>query len=93
MFDERGIEIPFPHQTLYFGVDREGKAPPLHMVRDGKGTDEQPAQDTPAAAGGAKTGGEPPAIEAKPKRRTRKKGEVEGKNMPDVDEGPDAEDR
>ncbi len=28
-FDERDIEIPFPHQTLYFGVDKDGKAPPL----------------------------------------------------------------
>lgn len=27
-FDEHGIEIPFPHQTIYFGVDKEGKAPP-----------------------------------------------------------------
>jgi small conductance mechanosensitive channel len=27
-FDELGIEIPFPHQTVYFGTDRDGKAPP-----------------------------------------------------------------
>jgi small-conductance mechanosensitive channel len=27
-FDELGIEIPFPHQTIYFGADKEGKAPP-----------------------------------------------------------------
>lgn len=30
-FDEKGIEIPFPHQTIYFGVDREGKAPPARL--------------------------------------------------------------
>ena len=23
-FDERGIEIPFPHQTVYFGTDKTG---------------------------------------------------------------------
>ena len=34
IFDERGIEIPFPHQTIYFGEDRDGKAPPLHISRD-----------------------------------------------------------
>lgn len=34
IFDARGIEIPFPHQTIYFGEDKEGKAPPLHMVAD-----------------------------------------------------------
>src|SRR5699024_7073525 len=26
-FDRAGIEIPYPHQTLYFGEDREGHAP------------------------------------------------------------------
>lgn len=26
-FDERNIEIPFPHQTIYFGEDKNGNAP------------------------------------------------------------------
>jgi len=26
-FDENNIEIPFPHQTIYFGEDKQGKAP------------------------------------------------------------------
>ncbi len=30
-FDELGIEIPFPHQTVYFGVDRDGTAPPARV--------------------------------------------------------------
>jgi moderate conductance mechanosensitive channel len=30
-FDELGIEIPFPHQTLYFGADKQGRAPPAHV--------------------------------------------------------------
>lgn len=30
-FDELDIEIPFPHTTLYFGVDKQGKAPPAHI--------------------------------------------------------------
>lgn len=30
-FDELGIEIPFPHQTIYFGTDREGNAPAAHL--------------------------------------------------------------
>lgn len=34
VFDERGIEIPFPHQTIYFGVDKKGEAPPLHVATD-----------------------------------------------------------
>ena len=27
IFDERGIEIPFPHRTIYFGEDKNGNAP------------------------------------------------------------------
>ncbi len=34
VFDERGIEIPFPHQTLYMGEPKQGKAPPLHISID-----------------------------------------------------------
>jgi small conductance mechanosensitive channel len=31
-FDAEGIEIPFPHQTIYFGEDRSGKAPPVRVA-------------------------------------------------------------
>ncbi len=30
-FDELGIEIPFPHQTIYFGEDKAGNAPPANV--------------------------------------------------------------
>jgi len=30
-FDAAGIEIPFPHLTLYFGQDKDGTAPPGHL--------------------------------------------------------------
>jgi small conductance mechanosensitive channel len=32
-FDERDIEIPFPHRTIYIGQDKEGKAVPLRVAR------------------------------------------------------------
>lgn len=32
-FDEKKVEIPFPHRTLYFGEDKEGEAPPLRTMR------------------------------------------------------------
>lgn len=35
-FDERGIEIPFPHRTVYMGEPKEGSAPPLHVDIDPK---------------------------------------------------------
>ncbi len=31
IFDERGIEIPFPHRTLYMGEPKQGAAPPLDV--------------------------------------------------------------
>jgi small conductance mechanosensitive channel len=34
-FDEKNIEIPFPHVTLYMGQDKEGQSPPLHVVKKG----------------------------------------------------------
>lgn len=35
-FDERNIEIPFPHVTLYMGRDKEGQAPPLRILKEEK---------------------------------------------------------
>jgi moderate conductance mechanosensitive channel len=35
-FDERNIEIPFPHMTLYMGEDKQGQSPPLRIVTEGK---------------------------------------------------------
>ncbi|HEX6317436.1 MAG TPA: mechanosensitive ion channel family protein, partial [Burkholderiales bacterium] len=31
-FDERGIEIPFPHLTVYAGQGKDGSAPPFHLL-------------------------------------------------------------
>ena len=30
-FDERGIEIPFPHRTIYMGEPKQGQSPPVHV--------------------------------------------------------------
>ena len=32
-FDRHGIEIPFPHLTIYPGADKAGTAPPLRLAR------------------------------------------------------------
>ncbi|MFO7600633.1 MAG: mechanosensitive ion channel family protein [Candidatus Desulfacyla sp.] len=42
VFDERGIEIPFPHQTLYMGEPKKGKAPPLHIRIHGEEEEQAP---------------------------------------------------
>ncbi len=51
-FDERGIEIPFPHQTLYFGERKDGTAPAAHIklsapasAANDTGTAPTPARD------------------------------------------------
>ena len=31
-FDEAGVEIPFPHMTLWFGEDKSGNAPPMRVA-------------------------------------------------------------
>uniref|UniRef100_A4WZN4 MscS Mechanosensitive ion channel n=1 Tax=Cereibacter sphaeroides (strain ATCC 17025 / ATH 2.4.3) TaxID=349102 RepID=A4WZN4_CERS5 len=33
IFDERNIEIPFPHQTIYFGEAKDGRTQSLRMAR------------------------------------------------------------
>jgi small conductance mechanosensitive channel len=35
-FDERGIEIPFPHLTVYAGQLKDGSAPPFHLLDETK---------------------------------------------------------
>jgi small conductance mechanosensitive channel len=40
-FDEEGVEMPFPHATLYFGADRDGAAAPL-LHREAPPADARP---------------------------------------------------
>lgn len=35
-FDEKNIEIPFPHVTLYMGQDKQGQSRPLRILREEK---------------------------------------------------------
>ena len=32
-FDRNGVEIPYPHMTIYAGQAKDGSAPPLHIVK------------------------------------------------------------
>ncbi len=49
-FDERGIEIPFPHTQIYFGEDKQGRAPAARVViEDARGDGDGPA--SPPASG------------------------------------------
>lgn len=52
-FDELGIEIPFPHRTIYFGEDKSGDAPVARIAmvdRDRKQTPSSPAAGPGAEA-------------------------------------------
>lgn len=35
-FDQEGIEIPFPHRTLYWGQGKDGSAPPVRLEQETK---------------------------------------------------------
>ena len=48
--DAAGIEIPFPHLTLYFGADQEGNAPPAN-VRVLEGASSRVADDGDSSGG------------------------------------------
>ena len=54
VFDERGIEIPFPHQTIYFGVDKSGHAPAARFALE-SGHDEGVGTKFAAADSGTGT--------------------------------------
>jgi small-conductance mechanosensitive channel len=49
MADERGIEIPFPHMTVWFGEDRQGKAPPVRVEAQEMLPEGAPAKSLPPA--------------------------------------------
>jgi small conductance mechanosensitive channel len=34
-FDAAGVEIPFPHMTVWFGENKSGGAPPVHLASNG----------------------------------------------------------
>lgn len=49
-FDAEGIEMPFPHRTIYFGADKEGKAPPARIALEGGTAAARPDVGAPAMA-------------------------------------------
>ena len=44
-FDQHGIEIPFPHLTVYAGVGKDGAAPPFHFESVGAPEAAKPAKN------------------------------------------------
>jgi len=48
-FDAHGIEIPFPHRTIYFGVDKSGSAPPMRLAMADTSASAEPGDAPPPA--------------------------------------------
>ncbi len=71
-FDARGIEIPFPHQTLYFGEDKQGSAPPgrIRLVEEEEdsGDQREAPQVEPQESGQSSSEHRPPS-ESPPEQR------------------------
>ncbi|HEX6112169.1 MAG TPA: mechanosensitive ion channel domain-containing protein [Geminicoccaceae bacterium] len=51
-FDELGIEIPFPHQTVYFGQDKAGRAAPVNVQLIGETEPARTQASSPAVEAG-----------------------------------------
>lgn len=79
VFDERGIEIPFPHRTVWFGVDKEGTAPPMYIADSDKKQDFSSPEKQETGEPGLQSGSE---LEAS-------KDVLEEKEQDDGDEGPE----
>lgn len=47
VLDEAGVEIPYPHMTLYMGQGKDGNAPPLNLRHHGGGSGGTPAVTGP----------------------------------------------
>jgi len=80
IFDERGIEIPFPHHTVYFGEDKAGKAPPLRMTTEPEMMQEPPPDERTQES--ARTRQEDSVQDDEAEDQS-------GKKMPDPDAGPE----
>ncbi|MGM0788367.1 MAG: mechanosensitive ion channel family protein, partial [Thermodesulfobacteriota bacterium] len=79
VFDERGIEIPFPHRTVWFGVDKEGTAPPMYIADSDKKQDFSSPEKQETGEPGLQSGSE---LEAS-------KDVLEEKEQDEQDEGPE----
>ncbi|UIJ73601.1 mechanosensitive ion channel domain-containing protein [Aurantimonas sp. HBX-1] len=56
MADERGIEIPFPQTTVWFGEDRKGRAPPVRVEALDAPAGGRPVASLPPAAAPSEPG-------------------------------------
>ncbi|MCE0505694.1 mechanosensitive ion channel [Roseivivax sp. GX 12232] len=59
IFDERGIEIPFPHQTIFFGEAKDGRTQALRLRKAGDEEIEGSVQEEPTPAESAESGKRP----------------------------------
>lgn len=84
-FDMRGIEMPYPHQTVYLGSDKKGMAPPLRVVNQSAEELAAPARARRTAAARAAASTPGPMIEEHPGARERSE-EDEEPMLPAIEE-------
>jgi moderate conductance mechanosensitive channel len=87
LFDERNIEIPFPHMTVYMGANKDGGAPPLHIAQDIPAAQGKSTSQGKPAAGKSGRRATPPAEPGgdAPRRRRRKKSATTKDTTSDLD--------
>jgi len=64
VFDAHGIEIPFPHVTLYMGEDKQGNAPPMRVINEKDGDQKRVEAPKPAPSEASEPDTTPPAQDA-----------------------------
>lgn len=92
VLDDAGVEIPFPHMTIYMGQDKDGSAPPLNLRRAARDTIEgaaAPAKPVPGVQD-ARTPGPGSNADGDAAERTRRDQII--RTMPDRDEDNGAND-
>jgi moderate conductance mechanosensitive channel len=92
VLDEAGIEIPYPHMTLYMGQMKDGTAPPLYLRRapaPAPAKNVTPRSAPPAAAALAKNTPSPETQRAPPENDEVSDDEAIRRNLPSQDEADD----
>ncbi|WP_246251735.1 mechanosensitive ion channel family protein [Ancylobacter pratisalsi] len=82
-FEAKGIEIPFPHRTIYMGTDKKGDSAPLRVVNQRPEDVTLPQKRRADAARSARTPG--PHIEEHPGARERTE-EDDAPLLPSIEE-------
>ncbi|MGY6695890.1 MAG: mechanosensitive ion channel domain-containing protein [Roseinatronobacter sp.] len=86
ILDEAGVEIPFPHMTLYMGQDKDGSAPALNLHHAGPVIDAQAQTGPERSSASAPQASERPTQIARSTQGDTRRGDAVIRHQPGSDE-------